>query len=249
MPCCLQYTQHYAVQPKAPMHVSDLDNTKILYIRTRSHVMVLLRYDTAPEQMAESLIDLEELLQRNSDEYQQHLTTRNRIAKALHYQNNIRLYLTIPKRLRPTTTLEVIPPNSDLTKQFEEEYHQLFFRHLNLAITHNTTTLELENARLREIVTRTEKLLTTTDAPAETIERLKLEFYRKNNLNQHNASTSKQLTPTTEIPASPPISRNSEPKHPKKNKKRKISCQPNERKSRKIEHHFLSQRHNQKPPT
>ena len=67
---------------------------------------------------------LEEAVHLNSDNYQQHLKTRNHIQKALHYQNNIRTFLTIPKRLRPPTTLEVIPPNSDLTKQFEEEYQQ-----------------------------------------------------------------------------------------------------------------------------
>lgn len=190
----------------------------------------------------QSLSTLEELLQRNSDEYKQHLTTRNRITKALNHQNNIRIFKTVPKRLRPPTTLEVFPPNSDLTKQFEEEFHQLLFCHLNRVITHNTITLELENARLRDIATRTDTLFTTIDAPTETVKQLKTKFYSKNNLTQHINPTPTQQLPQASTPPSPAPSQNPQ-------FKRKISCQPTARKCRKIEHHFLSQRHNLKLPT
>ena len=138
-------------------------------------------------------VNPEEIVRNNSAEYQQHLTTRNRIKKALEHQNKIRIFQTIPKRHLPPTTLEIIPPDTNLSKELQEEYQQLFFRQLNRVITHNTISLELENARLREI---TEHQLTTSNAPTAVVQ---LQFYIQNiPTQQHSYLTAEQQHTETE---------------------------------------------------
>ena len=99
----------------------------------------------------------EEMLRLNTAEYQQHQSTKNRLSKALKFQENIQTFQTIPKRFYPSTTPEIICPSKELAEKFEAEYRKLFSRHLEEVITHNTISLELENARLKEIVQQTEK--------------------------------------------------------------------------------------------
>lgn len=218
---------------------------------------------------------LEEALKRNTAEYQHHLAVRNRINKALQHQHNIRNFQTIPKRHLPPSTLELTIPNQDIKQQFETEYHQLFFRHLNRVITHNTITLELENARLKELIDRTENQLTATQAPKHIITQLRQQFYRKNNIPHtqqatHATGLQPSVEPTPTVSSSrpaPPSSASPDPttaapassanmhqtqdsqQNYRKPRKRKISSHPNPQKIKKINHHFLSQGHHQKPPT
>lgn len=102
-------------------------------------------------------VSTQNLLQTNSPEYQQHLTTRNRIAKILHHQNNIKMSKTIPKQYRPPSSLTVIPTNTELQEDFNKQLQDLFFQHLDKVILHNTIALELENARLQELTHRTKR--------------------------------------------------------------------------------------------
>ena len=102
-------------------------------------------------------VSTQNLLQTNSPEYQQHLTTRNRIAKILHHQNNIKMSKTIPKQYRPPSSLTVIPTNTELQEDFNKQLQDLFFQHLDKVILHNTIALELENARLQELTHHTKR--------------------------------------------------------------------------------------------
>ena len=197
---------------------------------------------------------IEEILKRNSSEYQHHLTTKNRITKALQHQNNIRAFQTIPKRYLPPTTLEVVTPNPDLTKEFQTEYQQLFFRHLNKIIIHNTITLELENARLKELISRTENQLSTSDIPPETIVHLHKKFYTQNAISQETSPiTNPQTTETTNPEPSPSTDQRQNPRGGRsrrpRGRKRQVSSHPNPRKMKKIQQHFLSLSHCPKPPT
>ena len=96
-------------------------------------------------------------LKENSPEYRQHLATRNRIAKRLQNQNNIKTYKTIPKQYRPLPILMTVPCDTTLKDEFELHFRKLFFQHLDKVIAYNTIALELENARLQELITCTEK--------------------------------------------------------------------------------------------
>ena len=131
----------------------------------------------------------EETLRRNTVEYKQHLTTKNRLSRALKFQENIRAFQSIPKRYYPSTTPEIIYPNTELGQKFEAEYRKLFFHHLEEVIMHNTISLELEQARLKEIVQRTERQLSTLKAPTEDINKLCQQFYTQNNIHDEGASS------------------------------------------------------------
>lgn len=178
-------------------------------------------------------ITIEETLKQNSTEYQQHLTTRNRIARALQYQNNIISFKTIPKRFLPSTP-EIVIPNTTLTNEFQTEYQQLFFQHLNKVITHNTITIGLENARLQEIITRTENQLSMLDAPTEVIAQLRHQFYTQNNIlealpvsHQQTNETIPPTPPSNSEHSSSPKHRNHPPKGSRRPHKRQRNCQPN----------------------
>ena len=192
----------------------------------------------------------EATIKLNSIEYQKHLTTRNRIIRALQFQRNIQTFHSIPKRYRPPAIPELIVPNPDLSQKFEDQYQCLFFQHLVEVITHNTINLELENARLKEIVNRTEQQLSTITAPKEVISHLRRKVYSKNNIEviSQLPSSSTNTTETTIEPLVPPsegppreTSKGSRPN------KRRISSKPSPRKMKKLQQHFLSQDPNHKP--
>ena len=125
------------------------------------------------------LKNTEEILKKYLSEYQQHLTTRNKIAKALQHHRNILHFKTIPKCYLPPTP-EIVTPNPILVNDFKMEYQELFFQHLTKSISHITITLELKNARLQELIIRTETHLSSLQASAEAIEQLRHHFYTQN---------------------------------------------------------------------
>ena len=140
----------------------------------------------------------EETLKKYSSEYQQHLTIRNKSAKILQHQRNILHFKTIPKRYLPATP-EIVTANSILSNDFQTEYQELFFQHLNKIISHNTITLELENARLNKLIVRTETHLSSLQASAETTEQLRRHFYTQNNIPTTHKTSSMVHQDTTEL--------------------------------------------------
>ena len=187
---------------------------------------------------------IEEIIQHNSAEYQRHRTTRNRLVKTLQFQRNIHTFQTIPKHYCPPATLELTVPNPNPSQKFEAEYHRLFFKHLNEVITHNTISLELENARLKEVVNKTEKLLSTSNAPPEIISQSIQQFHSQNETEEENTTAAEtRMQAIAESQKTPPATSRNEPN----TKKRRINTEPNTRKMRKLRQHFLSQGHNHKP--
>ena len=237
----------------------------------------------------------EEILKQYSSEYQHHLTIRNKIAKALQHQRNILHFKTIPKRYLPPTP-EIITPNPVLVNDFQMEYQEFFFRHLTKIISHNTIALELENARLNELITRTETHLSSVQGSAVDIEQLRRHFYTQNNIPTTHEISRKvyqdttELTPTPAIattpnpstqptmstradPSTQPVTANTsiqpaiahpstppaitttanpstqQPVHLKRPREGQDKHQPNSKKARKLQDHFLSLGLQRKPPT
>ena len=80
----------------------------------------------------------------------QHLAKIKQLKKTLAFQQDIQVFRQIPKRYRPSATLETpFESQSPLTTDFQHEFEKLFFDHLSKVITFNTISLELELARLR----------------------------------------------------------------------------------------------------
>ncbi len=138
--------------------------------------------------------EIEAFLEQQTQQYQQHLTTRNKTIKTLRHQNNIKAYRTIPKLYLPPKTPELIIQDTTLSRQFDQQYESLFFDNLDKVITQNTITLELENARLRHIIQQTEKHLTTVTAPTNVITQLHCNFLTRNNITDHDILPELQRT-------------------------------------------------------
>lgn len=139
-------------------------------------------------------------LQQQTTEYQHHLNNKNKVTKILQYQHNIQTYRSIPKHYFPLKTPETLTEETTLTKEFQDQYEQLFFQHLNKIILHNTITLELETARLEAIVSHVEQHLATLNLPSHTLSQLYHQFLSKNNITNHTIpSQLRQLLPTDTI--------------------------------------------------
>lgn len=91
-------------------------------------------------------------LDQQSALYQQHRATRDKARKVLQLQNNIRAYKTISKQYLPQSNLLLVHPAPSLSGEFRAKYNELFFEHLSHVISNNTITLEMEEARMRQIV-------------------------------------------------------------------------------------------------
>ena len=88
---------------------------------------------------------------------------------------------------------------------------------------HNTISLELEQARLKEIVQRTERQLSTLKAPTEDINKLRQQCYTQNNIHDEGTSSNipkteaKQKT-TPQTPQKPKQSPQPDPPRAEKSK-------------------------------
>ena len=111
------------------------------------------------------------------------MTTK--VELTLSFQHNIRNYQTIPKQYLPFSFLSIPGDNTSLTDDFKQKYHHLFFEHLNQVITCNTIAQELEEARLRSIISHTEQYLATINTPPTTIAHLHQKFLAENKIAHH----------------------------------------------------------------
>ena len=118
--------------------------------------------------------------------YQQHRATRDKARKVLQLQNNIRAFRTIPKQYLPQHNLQLVQPSPSLTGEFHAKYTELFFEHLSQVITSNSITLEMEEARLRQIVSYTEEQLAESAEPSPTIAMNYHHFITSNEIPEHD---------------------------------------------------------------
>ena len=82
----------------------------------RQHLTTHILHNNTYSDAADTHPTIQEMLKRNSSEYQHHLSKKEKVNRILQHQQNIRTFQTIPKRYRPTATLETISPNPTLTK-------------------------------------------------------------------------------------------------------------------------------------
>ena len=107
-------------------------------------------------------------------QYQRHCDIRNKARRVLQLQNNIRAFKTIPKQYSPQSYLQLVQPTPTLT---HEKYKELFFEH--------AITLEMEQARLRQIVSYTEEQLAKSTEPDATVATHYRHFITSNNIEEH----------------------------------------------------------------
>ncbi len=111
---------------------------------------------------------LEAFVANQSKLYKQHLSTITALEKALEHQSLIATYHTIPKQYRPRPLQAAAPHTAELNKAFNERY-EAFFDHLRQVVTTNTIALELNRARLANVIAVTEAKLAESPEPAEYI--------------------------------------------------------------------------------
>ena len=134
------------------------------------------------------------LLQENSCQFQQHATLRYKLSRTINYERNIKHFRTIPKQYLPQSFPDIPVTHSTLTTTFLNKYQDLFLQHLNDVISYNSINLELEEARLRDIVLTTEKHLAQLAAPIQTIRELHQKFLEENNIPVHQINPELQQT-------------------------------------------------------
>lgn len=103
-------------------------------------------------------------LSSRSAEYQYHLSRVTDLTTTLTHQRNVQTYKTIPKRYCPTP-LKASDPT--LTQNFNQEYHELFFKHLEKVITNNQIKLELHKSTLTSIIVEAELYISRLTQPAK----------------------------------------------------------------------------------
>ena len=143
--------------------------------------------------------------------YQLHLSKRDHAYKVLKTQQDMRIHKTIPKKYMPPKTLDVVDLNTTLITDYLSKCHDLFFEHLQAVITQNSITLELEEGRLREIVSFTDVHLAKLVLPSSDIARLHNQFITENNISTHviHPSLRRHLSQSENV--TPPIP-NADPK-------------------------------------
>ena len=173
-------------------------------------------------------------LQSQSTEYQHHATKVRELTATLNHQLAIQSYKTIPKEYVPLT---LKTSNPSLTEEFNSQYNQLFFQHLDKVITNNQIKVELHKSTLTSIIVQTEAQLSKSPLPQEQVRSLYTQFKQDNNLNDRIAIPELQtkLQPTNEDTPAKKVRR-------KRGQKRKCKApHPQATKSTRQDH-FLSQR-------
>ena len=174
-------------------------------------------------------------MHEQSQLYKKHKATCDKARQVIQYHKNIQAFKTIPKQYLPSKNLQIVQPTTTLIREFQTKYEELFFDHLNHVITSNTITLELEEAKLRQIVLYTEKQLAESKEPSSVIADLHHLFITNNSiigrttypaLLQHITGVS--TPPSTSMKASIPPQKPS-----KKRKHRRYTAHSNPKKRQK----------------
>ena len=114
-------------------------------------------------------------LEQRSKEYQNHLASRNKLEKAIKFHQQIKITREIPRQFKPKV-LNPISRAISLQEEFNKEYNELFFKHLDKVITQNQVSREIEEGALRAIISQTAQELTQLDKPLEEVQHLYYTF-------------------------------------------------------------------------
>ena len=97
-----------------------------------------------------------------------------KIEKTLHYQTNIRLHNTVPKKFFPK--VPTAHGHTELNSNFLKNYEQLFLDHLDKIIEHNITKLELTKTKMSNIILQTEKYIAMLHVSPNDIQQMNTMF-------------------------------------------------------------------------
>ena len=128
-------------------------------------------------------LNIETYLHKQAHIYQSVLHSTKEIEQTIAYQNKLKQHGTIPKHLspRPLTTFGT----TTLTEAFKAQYRDLFFQHLDKVLIHNQTVLELQQTKLTNIITDTERHLSTSNESKDKITQYYHQFLTDNNITNH----------------------------------------------------------------
>ena len=156
-------------------------------------------------------------LDSQSKKYRTHLTIISRLTTTIRLQRNIQKYKTIPKQYMPPSFPSTpADKESTLRKSFQQKYNDIF-DHLTEVITFNTISLELEESRLKNIISHTQKHLASLSLSTTDISHLHHQFLTDNNIVNHHIHPDLQRTLAT-LPA-----------HTQPNQKPNTSCAEHDR--------------------
>ncbi len=184
---------------------------------------------------------LEVFVANQSKLYQQHLSTITTLEKALEHQSLIATYHTIPKQYKPRLLQAAAPHTAELNRAFNERYEALFFDHLRQVVTTNTIALELNRARLANVIAVTEAKLAESPEPAEYIRCIYDQFTSANRIPNRPANTQlkMKLQSPAQVPQTPSSSTSSrgslQPQQEANTKRKQTSPHPPTTKQQKID--------------
>ena len=193
----------------------------------------------------------ESVLNRISREYQTHRVQIQKIEHAIKQQEDMMRYRTIPKLYRPQV-LTTVNSNEALVADFNKEYKDLFFKHLERVITNNNITLQIHKARVDNVLSQFDQYLCDLKTPPQHKRELYDSFIKDNRITEESETQLEirkmlpraLIGPTTSTTtASTPPCESPAPHHyqPKPGKKRKTSKPHPKAKKVTKQHPFLSQ--------
>ena len=125
-------------------------------------------------------LNIETYLQKQTQLYQHVLHSTIDLKQTIKHQNMLKENQTIPKKYLPRP-LKIFGTTT-LNETFTMQYRDLFFRHLKKVLIHNQTSLELQQTKLTNIITDTERQLTMLTESTDKIKQHYYQFLTNNNI-------------------------------------------------------------------
>lgn len=168
-------------------------------------------------------LNIEMYLHKQTQMYQSILHTTRKMKQTIAYQKNLKQHRTIPKHLSPHPL--TLFGTTTLTETFKTQYRNLFFQHLDEVLIHNQTILELQQTKLTNIITDTERQLSTSKESTEKVTQYYHQFLADNKITNHETlptlkakltkTTQPQTTPTTSTLTPSSLPNKTHQHHPK----------------------------------
>ena len=101
------------------------------------------------------------------------------LENVLQLQLKMQVHHTIPKQFKPACQLQILHPNKNsIQTTFSEDFENIFFPYLNKAIATNTITMEIQKAKLHDVITTTESLLIKSEERTEILQQQYIHFLK-----------------------------------------------------------------------
>ena len=171
--------------------------------------------------------NIEAYLHKQTQLYQHVLRSTAELKQTIKHQNTIKQNQTIPKQHlpRPLKTFRTTPLNETFSKQ----YRELFFQHLDKILIHNETGLELQQTKLTNIITDTERQLSMSTESTDKIRQYYHQFLTINNITDHEAlpTLKARLTTPKTTPIASTTSTNTDKVHTCNSTQHNVPAPPN----------------------